>query len=170
MLGLKADVFRHACLAQPVAIVQPFLWQVQAIRHRQARMAVGKRQRYGDLAVIFLAKLAAILPGNANRVPPLPATPSRGPWLELSRPTSALRRQNAATIDAAPPPRRCRHRRHRLYALAFTRHHQTQAIVPQRPRPVRMSDHAHKSLDIGRKPRFTVICSSTIHLSPLMPA
>src|SRR5512132_1819136 len=33
-----------------------------------------------------------------------PATPSRGPWLELSRPTSALRRQNAATIDAAPPP------------------------------------------------------------------
>src|SRR5712664_1393988 len=63
-------------------------------------------------------------------------------------------------------PRRCRHRRHRLHALAFTRHHQTHAIVPQRPRPVRMSDHAHKSLDIGRKPRFTVICSSMIHLSP----
>src|SRR5450755_231565 len=55
MLSLEADVFRHAHLAQTVAIVRPFLWQVQAIRHRQARMAVGKRQRHRDLAVIFLA-------------------------------------------------------------------------------------------------------------------
>src|ERR1700693_4697916 len=33
-----------------------------------------------------------------------PATPSREPWLKPSRPTSAPRRKNAATIDAAPPP------------------------------------------------------------------
>src|ERR1700721_2468464 len=71
MLGREADVFRHALLAQTVAIRRPFVWQIQAIRHRQARMAVGKRQGYDDLAVIFLAKLAPIFPSNANRGPPL---------------------------------------------------------------------------------------------------
>src|SRR6266567_3708528 len=71
MLGLEADVFRNARLAQTVAIVRPFLRQIQAIGHRQAGMAVGERQGYSNLTIIFLAKLAAILSRNTDRVPPL---------------------------------------------------------------------------------------------------
>src|SRR5260370_18215825 len=34
--------------------------------------------------------------------------------------------------------------RHRLYALALTRHHQSHAVVVQRTRPIAVSDHPHK--------------------------
>src|SRR5882757_7524727 len=71
MLGLEVDVFGDACLAQTFAIPRPFLRQVQPIGHRQARMLIGKRQRYGDLAVVLLAKLTAILPRNTDRMPAL---------------------------------------------------------------------------------------------------
>jgi hypothetical protein len=52
---------------------------------------------------------------------------------------------------------RCRHRRHRLDALALTRQHQTRAIVSQRTGSIRMANHAHKPLDIRRKSKFTAI-------------
>ena len=63
-------------------------------------------------------------------------------------------------------PLRCGHRRQRLDALAFGRHYQAQAIIPQRTRPVRMSNYAHKSLDKRRKSRFTIPCRLDIHASP----
>ena len=62
---------------------------------------------------------------------------------------------------------RCRHRRHRLDALALARQHQANAIVTQRPHPIRMADHARKSLDIARKPQFTAIRSAETHRSLL---
>ncbi len=63
-------------------------------------------------------------------------------------------------------PRR-RDRRHRLYALALTRHHQSQAIVLQRTRTIRVPDHAHKPLDIAREPRFNILRFLQTHPKPL---
>ena len=61
---------------------------------------------------------------------------------------------------------RCRDRRHRLDALALARQHQADAIVAQWPGTIRMTNHTNKPLDISRKPRFTVVCCSEIHLCP----
>ena len=60
-------------------------------------------------------------------------------------------------------PRR-RHRRYRLHALAFARQQKSRAIIPQRLGPVRVTDHADKPLDIGRKPRLAAL-SPKIHPS-----
>src|SRR5260221_3775583 len=66
------------------------------------------------------------------------------------------------------PPRR-RDRRHRLYALALTRHHQSQAVVMQRNRAIRVPDHADKPLDIAREPRFNVLRFVETHPKPYAP-
>src|SRR6202022_4872132 len=66
-------------------------------------------------------------------------------------------------------PRWSSHRRHRFDALAFARHHQPQAITPQRPRSIPVSDHSRKTLDISRKSRFTIIRSPSAHRSILSP-
>ena len=55
-------------------------------------------------------------------------------------------------------------RRHRLDALTLAWQHQTHTIVVQRSGAVRVADHTHKAIDIGRKPRFSVGCSE-IHPS-----
>jgi hypothetical protein len=64
---------------------------------------------------------------------------------------------------------RRRDRRHRFYALAITRQHQAQAIVAQRISPIRVADHAHKTIDIAPKPRFNVLRSVQIHPQPPKP-
>ena len=56
-------------------------------------------------------------------------------------------------------PRRCRHRRHRLDALALARHQQPEAVIPQRRRPVSVAE----PLDIGEKARFTPITRPAVH-------
>src|SRR5271167_955372 len=66
-------------------------------------------------------------------------------------------------------PRRCCHRRHWLNALALAREHQSRAIIPQRLGSIRMSDDAHKTLDITIKARFTVASSWEIHFSLHVP-
>jgi hypothetical protein len=60
----------------------------------------------------------------------------------------------------------CRDRRHRLHALALTGQHKPQKIVMQRTRAIRVTNHAHKSLDIAREPRFNVLSSA----SPMLEA
>src|SRR5262249_14670251 len=62
---------------------------------------------------------------------------------------------------------RCRDCRHRLYALALTRHHQSYAVVVQWRCPIRMPDHAHKPLDIAHEPRFNVLRFVETHPKPL---
>ena len=47
-------------------------------------------------------------------------------------------------------------RRHRLHPLALAGQHQSHAVIVQRTGSVLVPNHAHKSLDISRKPRFTV--------------
>src|SRR4029077_21030071 len=54
---------------------------------------------------------------------------------------------------------RRRHRRHRLNALAFARHHQPAAVVPQQLDPVGVADHPGQSLDVARK---TLVAAATI--------
>lgn len=124
-LGAKGDLCGNARLAPACRVRGPLLRQIQPPAHRQARMAVGKRQRNGGLAVVLLAELAAILPrpptecrpffGNLvssmiqasiGRGAPSPAAPSRAPWPAPARPTTAPDRQNAAAIGAAPPSAR----------------------------------------------------------------
>src|SRR5260370_12453884 len=52
-------------------------------------------------------------------------------------------------------PRR-RDRRHRLYALALTRHHQSQAGAVQRTSATPPPAHAHNPLPTARTPRFNL--------------
>jgi hypothetical protein len=49
-------------------------------------------------------------------------------------------------------PGRCRHRRDRLDAVAFSRQQQAQPIITQRRRPIRMPDHLGERIDIGCEP------------------
>ena len=67
-LGLKRDILRHSRFRPPRRIVGPLLGQRETIRDGKARMTVRDRQRNGNLAIILLAELAAILPRHANRV------------------------------------------------------------------------------------------------------
>jgi hypothetical protein len=60
---------------------------------------------------------------------------------------------------------RRRDRRHRLHTLALARHQQPGTIIPQRSLAVLVADHTRKPIDIRRKPRFTVVNPSVIHLS-----
>ncbi len=152
-------------------------------------MVIGQRQRHCDLAIRLLAKLTAVLVRHPNRMPPLlrKARVVDDPGLDRSV-TLDLRQHHlthfAQHIVVGPPPftdkmqqrlmlrgraPRRRDRRHRLYTLALTRHHQSQAIVVQRTRPIRVSDHTHKPLDIARKPRFNVLRFVETHLKPLRP-
>ena len=149
-------------------------------------MVIGNRQRHRDLTIVLLAKLAAVLPRYPDRMPPLLGKPGVVDDPGFNRPvTFDLRQHHLAHLGqhSLVRPTRiadkmqerlvlrrrslwCRHRSHRLYALALARQHQANAIVTQRSSTIRMANHAHQPLDISHKPRFTVICCSEIHLSP----
>ena len=65
-LGLELYHFGNPHFAPALAILSPVLRQIKLIGHRQARMMIGQRQRYCDLAIVLLAKLPAILPRHAH--------------------------------------------------------------------------------------------------------
>src|SRR6266481_5223986 len=187
MLGLEVDVFRDACLAQTFAIVRPFLRQIQPVRHWQARMLIGNRHRYRDLAVVLLAKLTAILPRNTDRMPALLRQTSIVDNPRFDRAVSLDLRQNhlahlGQNLLVRPPsltdkmqqrlvlgghPRRRRHGGDRFDALALTWQHQPGAIITKRLFSVLVPNHARKPLDIRRKPRFTALKRSAVHPQPL---
>src|SRR5215203_6276708 len=58
---------------------------------------------------------------------------------------------------------RRRDRRHRLDALALHRHHQPGARVTQWPSPIRVPNHADKTIDIPRKSRFNPLRATETH-------
>ena len=166
-------------LAAACRVARPFLRQVKPIAHRQAGLAVGKRQRDRRLAVVLLAQLAAILPRHPDRVLALLRKAGVVDDPSLDRASPLDRRQHQlAHLGQHPLVRpgsladkmqqrlmlrrrsgRCRHRRHRLDALALARHHQPAAVVAQRLDPVGMADHPGQALDIARK---TLVASSPI--------
>ena len=67
-LGLKLNRFRHAGLLPPLAVFDPRLRQIQAVRHRHTRLFRGHRKTDRHPAVILFADLAAILPGHSYRL------------------------------------------------------------------------------------------------------
>ena len=69
-LRLERDVLGDLAAAAALGIIDPLVRHVKAIGHRQAGAMVGQRQRHGDLAIVLLAELAAVLPRDADRVPP----------------------------------------------------------------------------------------------------
>ncbi len=59
-------------------------------------------------------------------------------------------------------PRRGHQGGHRLDALALTWHQQPEAVIPQGPLPIGMTDHLDQSLGIGPEP-FSLITCPLIH-------
>jgi len=184
-LGLETDILRHPGLTPTVTVRRPVLRQIQAIGHRQARVAIGNRQRHRDLTVVLFAELAAILPPHPDRVRSLLGEGGVVDDPRFDRPVTFNRRQHLLPhlgqnllirpcglademqkrLMLRSRPLRSRNRRHRFHALALARHHQAHAIIPQRAGSVRVAKHAHQPLDITRKSRFTVVRSLETHLS-----
>ena len=70
-LGRKAELLRHASPGAPLRILGPDLRQIEAVGDGQAGAAVSDRDGHRRLTVLLLAELAAILPGDADRMPSL---------------------------------------------------------------------------------------------------
>ncbi len=131
-----------------------------------------QRQRDGDLATVLLAELAAILPGDADRVdaflwdagvidhPAADATAllddrqhvaAHGGEHGVVRPVSRshevmqrlVRRLDAPRLDT---------RRHRLDAFAGAWKQKPSAVGPERRCPVSVPERPRQSLDIGAQP------------------
>src|SRR4030095_5080981 len=67
-LGLKLNRIRHSGLLPSLAVFDPRLRQVQAVRHRHTRLLRGYRKADRYPAVILFANLAAILSGHSYRL------------------------------------------------------------------------------------------------------
>ena len=185
-LGLEADLLGNARLVPAGGVLRPGFRQIQPITHRQARIVIGDRQRYRGLAIVLLAELAAILPRHAHRVPALlrKAGIVDDPRLDRAVPLDLRQRplahlgQNLLVRPGRLPdkmqkrlmlrrrPLGRRDRRHRLHTLALARHHQPDAIVPQRTRPISVTDHARKRRHVPCKPRLALVPSKTHLGSP----
>ena len=188
-LAGKTSRFRHPGPGLARSIGRPFQRQIQPVGDRQAGRVVGNRQGDRHLAIVLLAELAAILPRYPDRMPALLRKPGVVDDPRLDRPVAFKCRQHQFAHPGQNPlvrPRRVademqqrlvlrrhpggrRQRRHRLDALALSRHQQPEAVIPQRRRPVSMADHLNKPLDINRKARFTPISSQVVHHNPDAP-
>jgi hypothetical protein len=60
-LGLERDIGGNACLLPPYLVIDPFLRHIHTVADREAGVVAGDRERNRVLAVVLLAKLAAIL-------------------------------------------------------------------------------------------------------------
>src|SRR5215208_3965482 len=133
---------------------------------------IGQRQADRDLAIVLLAELAAILTRHPDRVTALlwkagvvddpgldraAAFDDRQGQLLYPAENSLVRPRRVGNkmqqrLVLGRDPGRCRYRRNRLDALAFSRQQQTPAIITQWCRPIRMPDHLGERLNIGAKP------------------
>ena len=183
---MKSDRLRYLGLLSSRLILGPILGQIKLIRDRQAGIVIGQRQRHRNLTVVLLAELAAILPGHPDRVPPLLGKARVVDDPGRDRPAALDRRQHQLAYfgqHRRVRPRRvadkmkqrlmlrgnlcrCRHRRHRLDALAFNRHQQPQTVIMHRLLSIGMTQHDTERLDIGRKTRFTPLTRCTVHPGP----
>jgi hypothetical protein len=67
-LGLEDDIRRNPGLRPPCHVVHPWLWRIEPMCDRQAAMVVGDGQRHHGPTVVLLARLAAILPRDPDRM------------------------------------------------------------------------------------------------------
>jgi len=136
---------------------------------------IGDRKRHRDLTIVRLAEPPAILPGDAYRMNaflcearvvdnprldlPLRLNRRQDQFAHLGqnrlvRP-SRLADQMQKRLMLRRNPSRRNDRRHRLDALAFAGHQQANAIILERPRPIRPTQNCRKGVDIFNKTRFT---------------
>src|SRR5215469_4219026 len=66
-LRLELNRIRYSRLLPPLAVFDPRLWQVQAVRHRHTRFFRGHRKADRHPTIILFAYLAAILSGHSYR-------------------------------------------------------------------------------------------------------
>jgi len=148
---------------------------------------IGKRQRHRHLAIRLLAKLSAVLVRRPDRMPPLLGKarvvddpgldravtldpwqhhlPHLGQYLFVGPSPLTDKMQQRLMLRRRSP--RSRDRRHRLYALALTRHHQPHAVVAQWTSSIRVADHAHKLIDVEIEPPFNILRPVETHSRPL---
>jgi hypothetical protein len=127
-------------------------------------MMVRDRQRNGDLAIVLLAELAAILPRHSNRVLAFlrKACVIDDKGFDRAVPFEDWKRQlpNLAQYSRIGPgrvghemqkrlmlrrhPRRRRDRGQRLYALAPAAGKKTRAVIAKWPYPVAMTDNPNR--------------------------
>jgi len=137
---------------------------------------ISDRQGHGGLTIVLLAELAAILPRNPDRMPPLLGEARVIDDPSFNRPVPLYRRQHHLTdlgqnlvvrpvalaykmqqrLMLRRRPFRRRNRRHWLDALARARHHQPHAIIAKRFGSIGVANHRRQTLDIRRKPRRRV--------------
>ena len=165
-LGLERDLRGNMRPVAAPGIVGPCLRQIQPIGDRQAAVTIGDRQRHRHLAIGLFAELPAILMVHADRVAALLGESRIVDDPRLDRSVTLERRHHhrAHLGQYALVRPRCagnemqkllmlrrnccrrRYRRHRLNALATLRRQKPCAIIPQRRRPIRMTDHARQFL------------------------
>jgi hypothetical protein len=170
-LGFGADLLRHAGLGAPLRIRRPALGQVEPPGDRQARPVVRHRQAHRHLAVVLLAQLPAVLPGDTDRVPALlreggvvhdpvahRAVPlDRGQYPLAHRPEQrrivplGLGHDVVQRLVLGLHPLRRDPRRHGLHALALARQQQSRAVGPRRGRPAGVAQHRRDPIQVGRE-------------------
>ena len=137
----------------------------------QAGVVGCKRQRDGDLAVILLAEVAAVLPGDADRMHAFlrnagvvdhpaadPAAPlddrqhmgAHGGQQRVVGPVRLGDEMMQRLVRRLDTPR-LHARRHRLDALAGAGQQQARAVGPERRCAVGVPERARQSLDIDAK-------------------
>ena len=147
--GSEDEALRHPRLGPTGRIASPALGQVEFEGNRQAGQIIGSRQRHGDLAVLWLAQLAAILARHPDRVLTLlgksGVIDDPGGDRALSPQGGQHRLADRGQHRRVAPRRRCNKvvqrlvqaghvgwveaRRHRLNALALAGQQQAGAVV-----------------------------------------
>ena len=149
-LGDELKRFRHFGSLAPVRVIGPALRQVQLIADRQTEAFICERDADGHLAVVLLAQLAAVLPGDPDRVlallrkagivndqrlrwcrttlDPLKRVTAHSIKHRLIRPRCIGYKVMQTLVFRAHPVRR-QMRRHGLNALAPDRQHQPRAVA-----------------------------------------
>ena len=154
--SLENNILRDLRRLAPVLVLGPALGSIQSPRYRHSARSVADRQADGDLTIILLAQLAAVLTRHADGMTPFLRKTRIVNDPGANRPL-ALNHRKHMIADLAQQrfvrprrladkvqqrlmlgrdPRRRGHRRHRFYALALARHQQAQAVVLQGGRPI----------------------------------
>ena len=181
----EADHRWNAGLAPTFAIPGPLARHIQSIRHRQACVVIGHRQRHRHLAIALSAKLSAVLWGHSHRVlsllgkagvidnPSLDRAVRFEAWKHnlahlrqhlFVRPIRLADKVQQRLVLGRGPIRR-RYCGDRLHALALARAHKPCAIIPQRPPACRVPDNTPYFVNVCPKSRLTLTNAMEIHRS-----
>ncbi len=187
-LGLERDRLWHTGFGPPDRILSPGLGQIKLVGNRQAGLIIGHREADRDLAIVLLAKLAAVLPRHANRMLTFlrkrraidDPISNRPVLLDRRHHLLAHRMQHCRVIPLSLGHHvmqrlmcgldlsRFHPGRHRLDALALTRQQQPRAIRPCRRYPAGMAQHLGDPTQIRGKPILTrrgLSCGRSCHTS-----